>query len=174
MRTRTLLLLAVATTVVPVGVVSGAGAEEGVPPAHPVALRVTGDRRSPETRALGVLRRWDARRATAWSAGEPAALTRLYVPGSRTGAHDVSDLRLWVRRGLRVTGLHQQVTSLVLVRRTPHRVVVVVTDRTIDGVAVAADRRTAVPSSAWATHRVVLVRGDGVWRVSEAVAQPAR
>jgi hypothetical protein len=174
MRTRTLLLLAVAATVVPISVLSVAGAEPAGAPAQLVSVPVTDDPRSPEARALGVLRGWDVRRAAAWSSGDPAALARLYVPGSRTGAHDVDDLRRWVRRGLRVTGLHQQVASLVLARRAAHRVVAVVTDRTVDGVAVGAGARTAVPASAWATTRVALIQVDGSWQVVETVDQPAR
>jgi hypothetical protein len=176
MRTRTLLLPAVAVTILPIWLWSAAGAERTPAPARLVSVPVpvTDDRQSPEARALGVLRRWDARRAAAWSTGDPAALARLYVPGSRTGAEDVTDLRRWVRRGLRVTGLHQQVASLVLARRSAHRVVALVTDRTVDGVAVGARRRTAVPVSAWATHRVVLLQVDDSWRVAEAVDQPAR
>jgi len=174
MRTRTLLLPAVVVTILPIWLWSAAGAERTPAPARLVSVPVTDDRRSPEARALGVLRRWDARRAAAWSTGDPAALARLYVPGSRTGAEDVADLRRWVRRGLRVTGLHQQVASLLLAHWSAHRVVALVTDRTVDGVAVGARRRTAVPVSAWATHRVFLLQVDDSWRVAEAVDQPAR
>ena len=35
--------------------------------------------------ALAVLRAWDERRAAAWARGDPAALSELYVAGSRTG-----------------------------------------------------------------------------------------
>jgi hypothetical protein len=174
MCTRTLLLLALAVTILPIWLWSATVAERPEAPARLVAVPLADDRRAPEARALGVLRRWDVRRAAAWSAGDPAALARLYVRGSRTGAEDVADLRRWVRRGLRVTGLHQQVASLVLRRRSAHRVVAVVTDRTVDGVAVGAARRTALPASAWATHRVVLLQVGDSWRVAEVVDQPAR
>jgi hypothetical protein len=126
------------------------------------------------THALAVLRRWDRRRAGAWAAGDPAALARLYVGGSHTGRHDVSDLARWQARGLRVVGLHQQVAALSLRRRTPGHLTVVVTDRTVDGVAVGGRHRLGVPRSAWAVHRVTLRRVAGRWRVVEARAQPAR
>jgi hypothetical protein len=168
MRTKGLLLLATLATVVPVwlsGVVAGAGAPGGVGGA-------AASHRSSTALSLAVLRTWDRARAAAWAAGDPRALARLYLPGSRAGARDVQDLRRWVGRGLRVSGLRQQVSSLRVVHRTGARVVVVVTERTVDGIAEGRGRRTAIPTSAWAAHRVTLRRYDGTWRVEEA--QPAR
>jgi hypothetical protein len=172
MRTRTLLLLAALVTVVPVTAVGVA--EGGASPGGGGELPAAHGRPSPGTQALAVLRRWDRRRAAAWATGDPIALTRLYLRGSRTGSRDVHELRRWVCRGLRVTGLHQQVASSELAERAPQRIVVVVTERTVDGVAVGVHRRTAVPASAWATHRIALRREGGSWRVVEARAQPAR
>jgi hypothetical protein len=167
-------LLAVVVTLAPILLWNVAAAEQGGRPTRVTSGPVSSGPTTPEGRALAVLRRWDVRRARAWSAGDPAALGRLYVPGSRTGAHDTADLRRWVGRGLRVTGMHQQVASVVLSRRSLHRMILVVNDRTVDGIAVCGDgRRTAVPASAWATHRIVLRRGGGGWRVVE-VTQPAR
>ncbi|HEY2880461.1 hypothetical protein [Nocardioides sp.] len=172
MRTRTLLLLAVAVTVVPVWL---AGVAEGGRPSVRVpSVPIAGDPGSPAAQALTVLRRWDVRRAAAWSAGDPAALARLYVHRSQTGARDVGDLLRWVRRGLRVVGLHQQVTAVRVTGGDPRRIVMVVTERTVDGIAVGARRRTAVPASAWATHRVSLRLSQGRWRVAEVRTQPAR
>jgi hypothetical protein len=124
--------------------------------------------------ALGVLRRWDRQRADAWAAGDPAALGRLYVAGSLTGRRDVRDLEHWRKRGLRVAGLHQQVAALSLRRHGPGRLTVLVTDRTVDGVATGGRYRVGLPRSAWLTHRVTLRRVRGTWRVVEATAQPAR
>jgi hypothetical protein len=174
MRTKGLLLLAVALTVLPVWVAGVTGTAVGGRAPGRVAPLTTDDPRSPGARALAVLRRWDERRALAWAAGDPPALARLYVPGSSTGARDVHDLRRWVGRGLRVIGLRQQVLSVELATRAPQRIVVVVTDRTVDGIAVGVRRRTAVPASAWATHRIVLRRVGRSWRVAEARSQPAR
>lgn len=135
--------------------------------AHPVA-------RGPH--ALAVLRGWDRRRADAWAAGDPGVLARLYVAGSRTGRRDVSDLRRWRERGLRVTGLRQQVAALSLRRRSPGRLTVVVIDRTVDSVALGGPYRQGLPRSAWQAHRITLRRVGDTWLVADAlpVRQPAR
>jgi hypothetical protein len=140
------------------------------------AVSVSGPDHEPSsvTRAAQVLRVWDHARAVAWARGDAASLRDLYTPGSRTGAHDVTELRRWRGRGLRVEGLRQQVAELRVVLREPRRLVVRVTDRTVDAVAVAAHRRTALPTSAWRTHRVRLLRRHGRWVVDRVVAQPAR
>lgn len=165
-------MLAIVASVAPVwlaGVAMGGGAarDAGATPVATVAI-------PPDADALAVLRRWDVRRAAAWSVGDPAALARLYAHGSRTGARDVGDLRRWVRRGLRVVGLHQQVTAVRVTHHDPGRIVIVLTERTVDGVAVVARRRTAVPASTWATHRVSLRLSQDRWRVAEVRTQPAR
>jgi len=123
-------------------------------------------------RAAEVLSAWDQRRAAAWADGGAGRLARLYTTGSRTGARDVAELRRWHRRGLRVVGLRQQVAALRLRVPTSHSLVLTVTDRTVDGIAVG-QRRTALPTSAWVTHRIRLRRLHGRWLVDE-VAQPAR
>src|SRR4051812_44674824 len=143
-------------------------------PAAEVGRSVAAHRPASGARALAVLRRWDAERARAWAAGDPAALARLYVSGSHTGRRDVGALARWHARGLRVIGLHQQVAALSLRRRAPGLLAVVVTERTVDGVAVGGRHRLGVPRSAWAVHRVDLRRVAGRWRVVEAQAQPAR
>jgi hypothetical protein len=157
---------------VTVAVVSGAllRAPHGVRRAE---ARVT-DTRSAGAEALAVLTAWDRRRATAWAAGDAAALEALYVAGSRTGARDVRALAHWHRRGLRVVGLRQQVVASEVLARSPGRYVLRVTERTVDAVAVGRPHRVGLPDSAWRTHRVVLRRAGGVWRVVEARAQPAR
>jgi hypothetical protein len=174
MRTRTLVLLAVTVTVLPIALATVAQAWQTPPrvAARPVAHA----RPTPETRALTLLRRWDRQRSSAWASGDRRGLARLYVSGSRTGRRDAADLGRWVDRGLRVTGLRQQVVSCQVVRAVPSSVTVEVVDRTVDGVAEGHGRRTAVPTSAWATHRIRLVRARGHrgWQVAEAWAQPAR
>lgn len=127
---------------------------------------------APGPHALAVLRRWDRRRAEAWAAGDRSALAALYAVGSRTGRRDVRDLERWRHRGLRVTGLHQQVAAVSLRRRTPGRLVLMVIDRTVDGVAVGGPHRLALPRSAWLTHRVMLRRVGGTWVVDEARLGP--
>jgi hypothetical protein len=165
MRTRTLVLLAIVLTVLPVwlaGLVHGGGA----PP--PVRAAVATPRvPSAATRALTLLHRWDRRRAAAWRRGDPATLARLYVAGSRTGRRDVAHLERWRRRRLRVAGLRQQVAVVRIADQGAGRLVLVVTDRTVDGIAVGHRRRIAVPQSPWATHRIILRRVHGRWRVAE-------
>lgn len=171
MRTRTLLGLAITLTVVPVAAarVAAGGPVSSVPTAFDGSRPVTG-----ETRALAVLRAWDRRRADAWSAGDADELARLYAAGSRTGRRDVNDLRRWRTRGLRVVGLRQQMSALGIRVETSRRLVLTVTDRTLAGLAVGHHRRTALPGSAWTTHRIRLVRRHREWLVAEVVAQPAR
>jgi hypothetical protein len=124
--------------------------------------------------ASRVLRAWDRRRETAWSRADPAGLADLYTAGSRTGARDVAQLRRWRGRGLRVAGLRQQVAELQVRGASSRTLVLRVTDRTVGGVAVGQCRRTALPDSAWVTHRIRLLRTHGRWRVVEVLAQPAR
>jgi hypothetical protein len=178
MRTREVLLLATVATLVPLWIAGmtrtagGGGAARDE--ARPTAVARRPAPPSPEARALAVLRRWDRLRSHAWAAGDAVSLSRLYAPGSATGARDADDLHRWSRRGLHVTGLRQQVADFRVTDRHPGRMVVVVTDRTVDGVAVGAGRRTAVPVSAWATHRISLRRSATGWRVVEVRVQPAR
>ncbi|KRA32573.1 MULTISPECIES: hypothetical protein [unclassified Nocardioides] len=90
--------------------------------------------------SLAVLRDWDRSRAAAWAAGDPAALARLYVEGSRAGAADVAMLRAWRERGLRVEGMSMQVLAVELRSRTDRRLVLVVTDRLVGAKAVGWSR----------------------------------
>jgi hypothetical protein len=165
------LSTAVVAGLVTVAVVAGAllRAPHGVPPeeARATTSGTVGQ-------ALRVLAAWDRRRADAWGAGAPVRLARLYAAGSQTGRRDVRALARWHRRGLRVVGLHQQVAAAQVLAHRPGRVVLRVTDRTLGGVAVGGPHRVGLPQSLWRTHRVVLSRSRGTWRVVEARAQPAR
>ncbi len=167
-------MLSVLATVVPVWLVGLAHGGAGPTSSDVATAAARRHLRSPEARALAVLHRWDRRRALAWAAADPSALGRLYVPGSVTGARDVGDLRRWIRRGVRVVGLEQQVAAFRVTDRDRHRLVVTVTDRTVDGVAVRPRRRVAIPASGWTTHRIRMLRGHARWRVAEVRAQPAR
>lgn len=176
MRTRSPALRAavvcILVTASTVGVALVATGRDAVRPVRPPSV-ATYPRR-PEVQALEVLHAWDRRRASAWAAGDVRSLARLYVGGSRTGARDVRELQRWRERHLRVVGLRTQVSALRLRRRSPERLTLVVTDRTVGGVAVGGRHRVGLPRSAWATHRITLHRVRGTWRVSEVRAQPAR
>jgi hypothetical protein len=166
MRTRTLLLSAIAMTVVPVWL--GGLAAGGSPPGRAGFTPETAAPPSDTIRALAVLRDWDRRRAAAWRRGDPVALGRLYTAGSRTGRRDEADLERWRHRGFRVVGLRQQVSAAHLAADGRRRLILVVTDRTVDGIAVGAGRRTSVPQSDWATHRISLRHTRAGWQVMEA------
>jgi hypothetical protein len=116
-----------------------------------------------------ILAAWDERRAAAWAAGDPEALTRMYVEGSRTGAADVRLLRHYRERGLSVAGLTTQVLAMDVVSASPSRLVLVVTDRLAGGRAVGGGAApVALPSDRASTRRVVLRRDGGRWLVVEA------
>lgn len=171
MRTRTLLLLATSFTVCTIA--ACAIASGGATTSERVR---SGGETAPSSvvRAAQVLAAWDRARAAAWARGDPIALVALYARSSATGARDVADLSRWHERRLRVVGLRQQVARLRVLVARPRRVVVEATERTVDATAVARHRRTALPDSAWATHRIRFRRVDGRWVVVEVKAQPAR
>jgi hypothetical protein len=169
-------LLAIAVTFV---TIAAAGVAQGGPPS--TAVSTSGTAPNHEARATTgvlhaseVLQAWDHLRGVAWSRADAPALADLYTPASRTGRRDVRDLRRWRGRGLRVVGLRQQVSGLRVRAETSRRLVLVITDRTVGGVAVGHRRRTALPASAWAQHRIVLRRVGDRWLVEDVVTQPAR
>jgi hypothetical protein len=144
-----------------------AGREGPVPgrgAASAPAARAAADPAGP----AATLAAWDARRAAAWAAGDPAALARLYTEGSRTGAADLRSLRRYRERGLRVEGLTTQVLALDVVDRTPHRLVLRVTDRVVAGTAVGGPAPVALPADRASTRTVVLVRRHAAWVVAAA------
>ena len=123
-----------------------------------------------EDDVVRLLRSWDHRRARAYARGDRAALEALYVAGSRTGAADVSVLRGYLGRHLRVEGMHTQLFRAEVVERGGRRLTVLVTDVLTGAVATSGDRRWALPRDRPSTRRVVLVRVAGEWRVEEAYA----
>lgn len=179
MRTRVFLIGLVALTVatlavVAVGLVHDRPSEASGPTVEPDRPAV-GDRAD----ALTVLRRWDLRRARAWASADPAAVSALYVPRSRSGARDVALLRRYVRRGLRVTGLRMQIFDIRVRRHAPARLSLVATDRLVDAVVAGHGRRQVLPQDRPSVRRIDLRRRAGRWVVVEAWdvarrAQPAR
>jgi hypothetical protein len=169
MRTRALLLLATTLTGVTIAGLGLAAGGAASPERAPGAA--TAPATLPVVRAARVLGAWDHARAAAWAHGDPAALAALYTPSSVTGARDVADLRRWRDRGLRIVGLRQQVMRLRVLVDTRRTLVLAATDRTVDAIAVGRHRRTALPLSAWAVHRIRLRHQRGRWLVDEVAAR---
>lgn len=120
--------------------------------------------------SLAILRDWDRARAAAWEEADPAALGQLYVHGSAAGRADVSMLRRWTARGLRVEGMGMQVLAVELRLRTTRRLVLVVTDRLVGAVAVGADgRRWELPRDGATRRRLEFRRTGAGWRLASAV-----
>lgn len=125
--------------------------------------------------AVEVLHEWDERRAAAWATGDPTALRRLYVAGSRSGRADVALLTEYVARDIAVRGLRMQLLAVSVTHRSSDRLVLVVTDRVAAVRARHAGRLLHLPRDRPTTHRVSLVAAPDGWRVEEVrAAQPAR
>lgn len=115
-----------------------------------------------------VLAAWDAHRAQAWARGDVAGLAGLYTEGSRAGRADVRLLRHYRDRGLRVEGLTTQVLALEVLERGPRRLVLVVTDRVVGGVAIGGAVPVTLPRDRASTRQVELARDPGrPWQVVE-------
>ncbi len=136
-------------------------------PAGDVPRPPAADRIAP----LTVLAAWDRSRAEAWRTGDPAALGRLYAPGSEAGAADRALLAAYAERGLRVAGLRMQRAAVVVVSAEADRAVLVVTDRVVDATAIGRSGRAALPRDGWSTRTVVLARDGDEWRVAEVLDQ---
>ena len=124
--------------------------------------------------SLAVLRNWDRARSSAWARADVPALRRLYAPGSDAGAHDVAMLRRWVERGLRVRGMTMQVLSVDLRVRTERRIVLDVTDRLADALAVPAGggRAVALPRDGLTTRRLAFRATGGGWLLTAVYDRP--
>ena len=124
--------------------------------------------------SLAVLRDWDRARSDAWARGDVPALRRIYLPGSRAGAHDVEMLSRWVERGLRVRRMTRQVLSVELRVRTERRIVLDVTDRLADAVAVPVDggRWRALPRDGLTTRRLAFRLTRAGWVLAAVYDRP--
>lgn len=125
--------------------------------------------REVEVPAVEVLRRWDARRANAYAAGDVRALRGLYV--ARAGTPDLAVLRAYLRRGFRVQGMSMQLLGVRVLVATGSRVRLRVTDRLVGAVAVRAGERHALPRDTAGTRVVELSRAGPhrAWRMSSVV-----
>lgn len=126
--------------------------------------------------ALGVLRRWDGRRARAWTRGEPSLLTPLYTAASRAGRRDVALLERYAERGWSVRGVHPQVVAAEALTRTSDRVEVRVVERypdvAVEGLTQSVPGERAGPDGPEPHVRVVsLVSSPTGWRVERVAAR---
>ncbi|WP_322938515.1 hypothetical protein [Nocardioides bizhenqiangii] len=124
--------------------------------------------------SLAVLRDWDRARSAAWARGDVPALRRIYLPGSRAGARDVGMLNRWVQRGLRVRRMTMQVLSVELRVRTERRIVLDVTDRLADAIAVPVrgGQRQLLPRDGLTTRRLAFrLTGTG-WVLAAVYERP--
>ncbi len=157
--------LLVCALLVVAGLLIGASSDAARTGATPAAAP---ERALPERdaiRALQVLHHWDRRRASAYAAGSPAALRRLYAPASSAGMRDVRRLREYAARGLVVEGLAPQVLDVELVERSATMVRLRVTDRLTGATAVTGRREFVLPTDTPRTRVVTLVRHGPRWLV---------
>lgn len=158
---RTVVLVALAATLLLTGALQACQAD--TPPARaPELAPSTAGRDDP----LAALRRWDRRRAAAYSDGDAAALRRLYVARSTAGRRDVRLLHRYAARGLRVTGMQTQLLAARVRSVRPDRLVIVVTDRVTGAVAVGRRTRVRLPDGAARDCVIVLIRRGGHWLVA--------
>lgn len=124
--------------------------------------------------SLAVLRDWDRARSAAWAHGDVRALRRIYLEGSRVGVRDVGMLRRWVARGLRVRRMTMQVLSVGLRVRTERRIVLDVTDRLADAVAVPVDggERRSLPRDGLTTRRLSFRLTRAGWVLAAVYERP--
>lgn len=124
--------------------------------------------------SLAVLRDWDRARSAAWARGDLVALRRIYLPGSAVGVRDVAMLRRWVDRGLRVRRMSMQVHSVQLRVRTERRIVLLVTDRLADAVAVpsAGGAPQALPRDGLTTRRLEFRLTRAGWALAAVYDRP--
>lgn len=126
--------------------------------------------------ALGVLRRWDDRRARAWTRGDPDLLRPLYTPASQAGRRDVSLLERYAERGWSVRGVHPHVVAAEASTRSSERVRIRVVERypgvAVDGADGSAPGVATEPAAPGTHVRVVsLVRSPTGWRVARVAGR---
>ena len=146
---------------------------DAAPSRAPSSLSIapSGDRTtaSPDTRALRVLRRWDADRAAALTRRDRRALRSLYAPGTGLARADIELLAGYARRGLRLTAVRHQVVDAEVMLSGAGVVEISVVER-LASVRVADDggRERSLPTSPFERRRLRFERVGGVWRLSSA------
>ncbi len=166
--------LATLAALVAAGVVAAWPEQEAAAPGPPMPIGSSAPevpasdptREGPRT----VLAAWDRSRAQAWRDGDEASLRALYVRGSPAARADLAMLHRWTSRGLRVLRLRMRVQRLRVEASGPDRLVLRVTDRLGDPVAVLAADPTVrhhLPRDELSTRRLVLARGPAGWRMAQ-------
>ena len=115
---------------------------------------------------VAVLRGWDEQRAAAYARADEEALRGLYVAESGAGTRDVALLRRYRDHGLRVADMRTQVLAVEVQEESEDRLVLRVTDRLADGVAVGGGLRVTLPRDRATTRVLTLVRQEGEWRMA--------
>ncbi|MBO0892245.1 MAG: hypothetical protein J2P14_15125, partial [Acidothermales bacterium] len=150
-------------------------------PARPVSTDVAGSRtpaspsppavRTPTPSAWRVrLGELDRTRASAYARGDPAALRRVYVAGSRALATDTATLRRYVADGVRVRDVRLEVSTVSLVRRSARTAVLAVTDR-LGGYDVLDAAGRVVrhePGRGKVRWRITLRNVEGRWLIADS------
>ncbi|KAA1426483.1 hypothetical protein [Nocardioides antri] len=170
----TVIVVAVVVLVV-TGLLRSTPGDDRSSPSPVVAPRLAGSVTMTEAVAsLAVLRDWDRARSAAWARGDVAALRRIYLPGSAVGVRDVAMLRRWMERGLRVRRMTMQVHSVQLRVRTERRIVLLVTDRLADAVAVPFGRGEpqALPQDGLTTRRLEFRLARDGWALAAVYERP--
>jgi hypothetical protein len=172
-----LLALALTVTVVVTGAgvfVAGRHPRAEVRDAPAPSLEAAAVQAAAGPRPVELLHAWDARRARAWSRGDPRLLRALYTPGSVAGRRDRAMLRAWAARGLVVRQLRTQLLSVRELARSRSSWTLAVTDRLVGGEAVGAGVRRALPQDRATTRTVRLRRWAGAWRVAAVLPGEVR
>lgn len=118
-----------------------------------------------------VLHELDRHRASAFAAGDAAALATVYRRGSAVLARDRAVLVAYARRGLSVHGAGLRLLDVRALRVGEGRVVLRVVDRLRSAtVHTGADAALPLPRDRPTVHRVVLHRGQGGWRIAAVAA----
>jgi hypothetical protein len=119
-----------------------------------------------------VFERLNAERAKAWLHAKPGHLSRVFAAGTSALVADRQALRTYVERGLRVSGMHLVIGSVVELAAGQGWVRLLVVDRL--GSVEVRDRsghQRALPRDEATQHRVRLIReGQAGWRIASVRA----
>lgn len=118
-----------------------------------------------------MLREWDAARAAAWAAGDPAALGALYLPGAAAGRRDVRLLRSYLARGLQVDGLRFQRLRIRVLVQDDDLLRVDVVERLLPASVRSGAVVRRLPAGQPVRRVVELRRVGDSWRVAAVVTR---